>query len=107
MKCEACDKELPDWMFQVVQGGNLYPMLEPELKAVCMRCQVAHKTCTACDKVYPATEKFFYPKERGRLGLASRCKSCTARKAAEYHDENREKQLSRMRRWRNRRIATK
>jgi 5-methylcytosine-specific restriction endonuclease McrA len=60
-----------------------------------MMADALMKTCTMCDKVYPATTEYFYA--AGNRGVSSRCKVCAAKVKHEYEVENREKVNARRR----------
>jgi len=46
------------------------------------------KKCAICEKIYPATPKYFY---RYRNGLRPYCKKCESKRTAEYKKQRRQK----------------
>ena len=48
------------------------------------------KTCTKCDKPFPATSEFFSPNKTGKYSLASRCKKCCNEQNRKYYKNNSE-----------------
>lgn len=58
---------------------------------------VPQKKCTCCNQILPATNEFFYKKERGIYGLYAQCKSCHNKKTRKNKNDNpeRTRQLNR------------
>jgi hypothetical protein len=53
----------------------------------------ANKTCSVCNKDFPATLDFFYKHRTTKTGLGSYCKICTKEYRASYFQKNRAKTL--------------
>ena len=58
------------------------------------------KTCTACNKTYPATAEYFHRLQTGKFGLHSTCKSCRADKAKDRYLANRDDRIQQVKDYR-------
>lgn len=56
------------------------------------------KTCTACNETFPL-DSFDRRKDRGGMGVMSRCKPCSRRRVQEAHHSNREAYNAYQRKW--------
>lgn len=55
---------------------------------------VDHKLCGDCKEYYPATDEYFYAKEKNKTdGLDTYCKECTKKNAAEWINNNYDRYL--------------
>jgi len=62
----------------------------------------SEKSCSKCGVVYPATEEYFYAKNRrGRRELRSSCRICDDKRYKSYYQQNRERVKERVREYRH------
>lgn len=57
------------------------------------------KTCTKCNKEYPATPEYFPVRKSRSSGLQSECRKCHRKRAREYYQLNKESCLAMNRKW--------
>ena len=58
---------------------------------------MAVKTCTTCEETLPTSS--FHKNNMGRLGVASKCKTCVSKHHAKKYQSNREEILARNSKW--------
>jgi len=51
---------------------------------------MSKKTCTKCGESFPATLEYFGRQSKGKNGLDSRCKLCSAKQRKQWYADNRE-----------------
>jgi len=58
-----------------------------------------NKKCTKCNTTHPATTEYFYRQKNGKHGLSSRCKACRKQYHKSWHNNNKESENLRSRKY--------
>lgn len=55
---------------------------------------MTNKTCSKCNKEFPATNEYFYKKVDGKYGLTTKCKNCAKECVKKCYNKHQDKRLN-------------